>query len=99
MITSLGGVTAAGSELKEEGNSHWGAPNADATNSTGFTARAAGMISSGTSSGIMDMVRFWTTTEFDINDAYYIELNKTDGTVVVGHAPKADSYSVRCMQD
>jgi uncharacterized protein (TIGR02145 family) len=41
--TVLGGLSIAGSFLKESGTSHWIPPNSDATNSSGFTALPGGI--------------------------------------------------------
>ncbi|NTV83730.1 MAG: hypothetical protein HGA23_05445, partial [Bacteroidales bacterium] len=38
----LGGKNVAGNKMKETGTAHWIPPNSGATNSSGFTARAAG---------------------------------------------------------
>ncbi|MBK8484992.1 MAG: fibrobacter succinogenes major paralogous domain-containing protein [Saprospiraceae bacterium] len=45
LANCLGGETIAGDALKETGTRHWNAPNAGATNSSGFTALPGGNIS------------------------------------------------------
>jgi uncharacterized protein (TIGR02145 family) len=101
LITDLGGAGVAGSALKETGTTHWLAPNSDATNVTGFTARPGGMVNpSGTVSvDLGTNAYFWTTTQSDVLNAYTIKLNKDNGSVSNGAELKASHYSVRCKKD
>jgi uncharacterized protein (TIGR02145 family) len=65
--TFLGAGASAGGALKEAGYTHWRSPNGDATNSSGFTAVAGGIWSSGYYnyhgySGGYEAAYFWSTT-------------------------------------
>ncbi|MFC1562338.1 FISUMP domain-containing protein, partial [candidate division KSB1 bacterium] len=57
--------TDEGDKLKETGTSHWGSPNAGATNESGFTALPGGYrsISTGTFLNFYHIAIFWSSTE------------------------------------
>jgi uncharacterized protein (TIGR02145 family) len=100
-ITPLGGAGIAGSALKETGTTHWGTPNSDATNESGFTARPAGRISSAMiSSDITNYANFWTATETDATTANVRVLSKTSASVTADNTVLKDNHlSVRCKKD
>ena len=63
----LGGKNVAGGKLKEAGYVHWISPNTGATNSSGFTARAAGYIdytNPAPSSGLWTHHYIWASTPY-----------------------------------
>lgn len=94
-----GGTGVAGAKLKEAGTMHWQAPNAGATNETGFTALPGGF-------------RYWGGTFTDFGFAGYWWISKAvDGTHSVccylsytSLLYNANEYipsgaSVRCIKD
>ncbi len=58
-IDYLGRVYIAGGKMKEVGTTNWSSPNSDATNSSGFTARAGGSTDF-SGSGMYDNAWFWS---------------------------------------
>jgi uncharacterized protein (TIGR02145 family) len=63
----LGGASAAGGKIKEDGLTHWISPNLGATNSSGFTALPGGILHAMNSSFIEigNTATWWTSTEFN----------------------------------
>jgi uncharacterized protein (TIGR02145 family) len=103
LITYLGGEPVAGGKLKETGTTHWTAPNAGATNETGFTALPGGFnYGSGSfwfqNIGVAGV--WWSSTpvpatsyvhslsmDYSVPSTYWMNSNKNDG------------ISVRCLKD
>jgi uncharacterized protein (TIGR02145 family) len=102
LASNLGGADIAGSCLKETGTTHWNDPNADATNSSGFTALPGGLRTPGG-----DFANFWgssgywwSKTEVDSDLAYYFYLNCNDPEANSGeYIYKNYGLSVRCVKD
>jgi len=96
----LGGVIVAGGKMKETGTAHWWTPNADATNSSGFTA-----LPGGTRYYLGDFFDaggygyWWRSTEAASNAAYYRHLTYFYGTISAGTDYKTNGFSVRCLKD
>jgi len=96
----LGGANVAGSKLKEAGTAHWLAPNADATNSSGFTA-----LPGGTRYYLGDFFDaggygyWWTSTESASNAAHHRMLTYFYGTISSFTDYKTNGFSVRCVKD
>ncbi|MEI7725807.1 MAG: FISUMP domain-containing protein [Bacteroidota bacterium] len=99
--TSLGGLTNAGGKLKEQGISHWIAPNTAATDETGFKALPAGMHdftnifqwlgdhgAFSTSTGNLPMVEVTATM-----------LQTSSGTLTMGTFHPDDALSTRCVKN
>ena len=81
LIANLGGSTAAANKLKEAGADHWEYPNADATNSSGFTLLPCGRSYSNLAiNRYADYSTYsilWTSTrENQQNYALFISTNK-----------------------
>src|SRR4030042_1423566 len=105
LIEYLGGEEKAGGRMKEAGLVYWNSPNADATNLSGFSARAGGgrdCFCSGTH-GLKDKGYWWTATASDNKDmAYYHMLVKETGKIdntadIINY--KTLGFSVRCVKD
>ncbi len=98
LTTFLGGVTIAGGKMKEAGTLHWAAPNAGATNSSGFTALPGGYrYFSSNFLNLADNAIFWSSTEYSPTNAYYRILYH--GTEYFGrnNLNKTDGFSCRCL--
>lgn len=97
----LGGVSVAGGKMKEAGYAHWNSPNTGATNSSGFTAFAAGYRSdNGGFGSLATNAQFWSSSQLIETGAYgrglYYE------SVLVSHYGdyyKIYGFSCRCLKD
>ncbi|MDP4267856.1 MAG: fibrobacter succinogenes major paralogous domain-containing protein [Bacteroidota bacterium] len=99
LIKVLLGDYSAGGEMKEKGTSHWNSPNKGASNISGFTALPAGFrLKSGTFFGINDAANFWSSFEYDANNAFERELGSGDTYCARSYYQKSYSLSVRCVK-
>lgn len=83
-------------------SSLWQSPNADATNSCGFTGLPGGLRqhTDGTFSSIGIYGDWWSATEKDTDHAYDRELYSGNGILYLGtNEDKKNGYSVRCVRD
>lgn len=100
LVNFLGGLTVAGGKMKEEGLSHWLAPNTGATNESGFTALPGGRRSL---SGVFGLsggrAYWWSANENSINEAYDWFLNCAVDDMVDSWLHKSYGLSVRCLRD
>lgn len=100
LTTFLGGAAVAGGKMKEIGTTHWLDPNADATNSSGFTA-----LPGGTRYYLGDFFDaggygyWWSSTEAAANAAYYRYLTYFYGAISGITDYKENGFSVRCLRD
>jgi uncharacterized protein (TIGR02145 family) len=92
--------TNAGGMLKETGTTHWNTPNTGATNSTGFTGRAAGDRSyTGLFHYIGEYACWWCTTQYSTNDAWeYVLRYNSSGYTRMSYS-KGLGLNVRCVKD
>ena len=100
LVNILGGQNVAGGKMKETGTLHWFSPNINATNSSGFTGLPGGGRTSG---GYYDWLRnssaFWSSTELDANQAWYLTLWYNDAKAPMSSVFKDYGWSVRCIRD
>ncbi len=89
-----------GGKLKSTGESHWNAPNAGATNSTGFSAMPAGSYDEGEFYAAGSITDFWSATN-DAIDAYLRVLSYNDMRIrrINGNTNTSFARSVRCIRD
>jgi len=104
LANCLGGAAKAGAAMKETGTTHWVAPNATATNSSGFTAVPGGYRYglNGTFVKSFYETYWWSSTEMSavnaaMNFLYYNSdaLNPNYPNI----APKVSGLSVRLVKD
>lgn len=96
----LGGYDVAGGKLKEAGTEHWNEPNADATNSTGFTALPGGTrYYLGQYFDAGGYGYWWSSTEASDNSAFHRYLTSFYGAISGTTDYKTNGFSVRCLHD
>ncbi len=97
----LGGDSIAGKELKETGTLHWESPNKEATNKIGFTALPGGYmdINSNKIMNISKNAIWWSSTEYNQDNACNLILGSGYKRAVRGKGPKRFGLSVRCIKD
>lgn len=89
-----------GGKLKETGTVHWRAPNAGATNETGFTALAGGYrFSLGAFDNIGYVASFWSSSANSDADAWNRKLYYDDTGVHRNVDNRRVGMSVRCVRD
>lgn len=95
----LGGVDAAGGQLKEAGFAHWSSPNFGATNETGFTALPAGRRDyEGLFYDMGRVCNMWSSTVSAIRSMHR-RLWHSYSNVGVFSEMKEEGYSIRCVKD
>jgi len=97
-----GGHAVAGGKLKENGFTHWKAPNEGADNSTGFSALPGGMRSKyGKFYYLRTRCRIWSSTEFGSWEEYWnLLLMHTENSAVLFSGDKPIcGFSIRCLKD
>jgi len=100
LTTFLGGESIAGGKMKEAGTAHWFAPNAGATNSSGFTAFPGGFSSINTGfNDFADHAYFWSSSMRDKDYAWYLLLVPNYPGAYQAYNFKEGGYSIRCVKD
>jgi uncharacterized protein (TIGR02145 family) len=99
LISTAGGMEAAGGKLKETGTEHWLDPNTDATDQYGFKALPGGYGSSafyymGNYGGFYTSSKTASETE-----TYMIWVYYNDARVEIDSDFGGTGYSVRCVKD
>ncbi|MGE5406322.1 MAG: fibrobacter succinogenes major paralogous domain-containing protein, partial [Methanosarcina sp.] len=103
LTTYLGG-NSVGGKLKESGiypNGSWLQPNSDATNETGFSARAGGQrLNTGSFQYVGYEGSWWCSREPSQSSAWYRTMGSMHGDVGRSWGDnKKQGYTVRCLKD
>lgn len=100
LINYLGGSEVAGGKLKEVGLAHWSSPNAEATNSSGFTALPGGYrYIEGQFVNMHSFGYWWTSTTYDNENAYYIDMRRDYGSTESQIIVEGSGFSVKCIKN
>jgi len=90
----------AGGSLKETGTIHWLSPNTGATNTSGFTALAAGFRDPNTNFyNLKHSVHLWTSNQFDPTWTLTRYLSNEHAGVHRRNDNKNLGFSIRCIED
>jgi uncharacterized protein (TIGR02145 family) len=100
LVTALGGVAVAGGAMKEAGLGHWAAPNAAATNSSGFTALPGGerVVGSVGFTGLTESAWWWTSGPSHNTTRNSRGVVHTSGAVSSAEHSMRRGYAVRCVR-
>jgi uncharacterized protein (TIGR02145 family) len=97
----LGGASIAGGKMKESGTAHWGTPNTDADNSSGFTALPGGYRKrDGTS--YLDNGYYgywWSTSVYGVVLSWYRQLSYNNSNAEQTMTYNSEGISIRCVKD
>ena len=100
VVDYLGGDAVAGGKMKETGTAYWISPNTGATNACNFSALPGGNRSdSGYYYYIGYFARFWSSSEYSGDYAWYRNLGWASTGVERGFGSKHRGFSVRCVKD
>lgn len=102
LINCLGGPPVAGGKMKEEGTSHWLAPNVGATNESGFTALPGGFrnLSYNGDQSLGSFAGWWSTTQGSQEDQALICKIHSGGEIAYRLVVRTHGgNSVRCVKD
>jgi uncharacterized protein (TIGR02145 family) len=96
----LGGNRIAGGKLKEVGTNNWNSPNAEATNTSLFSALPGGYRDhNGNYSYVGVYGGWWSSTEDDTYNAWNRDLYNYIGNANRNGNGKKNGFSVRCLRD
>jgi uncharacterized protein (TIGR02145 family) len=96
----LGADSVAGGKMKSTGTQYWLSPNTDATNESGFSGLPGGSrFFNGTFNSIGENGLWWSSTEYDTNNAWGRYLGYNGGNVGRYFNYKDLGLSVRCLRD
>ena len=97
----LGGVEVAGGKMKTMGLQYWQSSNTDATNESGFSGLPGGYryYFNGDFNDVGDYGYWWSSSEYDANNAWSRFLYYDYGNAYQGYGSKQGGFSVRCLRD
>lgn len=101
LIDFLGGYLVAGSKLKEEGTTHWVAPNQLASNTSGFTAIGSGYYDVINALGFQDLgnvAYYWSSTPYESAMIIY-KVRSDNFWSYREQGDKSNFYSIRLVKN
>ena len=101
LSTCLGGLALAGGKMKESGTTHWGYPNTNASNSSGFTGLPGGnRDNNGTFLDLGNYGCFWSSYNgLNTSSLYRYLYNLSSDLSSNLFIDKHSGFSVRCLRD
>lgn len=100
LIVFLGGDNIAGDKLKDPGVPNWTVQDAGMYESSGFNVLPGGFRGkAGFYPATENATIFWTSTEFDAEDAWTRYLQPDAVTVGREHGGKYHGFAIRCLRD
>ncbi len=100
LVDYLGGGSVAGGKMKEAGTTHWQSPNTGATNASGFSGLPGSFRGyDGNYYNIGYVAGFWSSSDIDNINAWYVYLNYDNSEIYSGNYYKRRGFSVRCVKD
>ena len=99
LITFLGGESAAGGKLKENGAVHWLTPNTGADNQSGFSSLPGGSLNSGDFVSFRTAGYWWSSAGSSPDSADFLLMESNNGSASIDSGIKTNGLSVRCIKD
>ena len=99
MINYIGGPYQNGNKLKSTDTTYWNNPNPGVTNSSGFSALPGGHNVNGSFYGIGQFADFWTSTQYDNTNSWYMSLFNLSPNINITYNNKDSGFSIRCIKD
>ncbi len=101
LVNTLGGPTNALGQLKVPGTDYWVAPNAGASNASGFSALPGGLTNTDGSFDYAGLdALFWTSTQSSGQQAFSRGLRQSvTNQIIKSSDDKRYGYSIRCVKD
>ena len=100
LMDYLGGLTVAGSKMKEEGTTNWISPNTDAINTSLFTGLPGGFRNYfGEYGSIGNFGGWWSSTQSNTGYAWGRYLSSSNGNAYRNDYMIRNGLSVRCLRD
>lgn len=100
LTTYLGGENVAGGKMKAKGGKYWQTPNINATNESGFDARAGGSITdNGSNLDFRFNSYWWSSTAYESKYLWIRVINLNAGMIMRSATSLHTGNQLRCIKD